>query len=302
MVIDMVLYIGSKSYIDNSSMSDQLKAIKELPSPLPDVKKDFDKKVYNMEPARGGFVISKKDGTRDFGNEIIGENGVIFTKKSQLNKEVYRVEQGGVAFITGGKIGTHNVQSCVALIIQDKDTKKTALAHISGHASDIQFVKDILSYMPSGDKEVIMVGARHSSETSNVESILKALLDYEHDIHINRSYVLDSSYIYDERNFMEACYDFNTTRGDIIVDTSNLTISCGHPFRSMPDKINDIMLEYLVDDLGRIGTLNSKEDIDEYNKDMHKIKYGPTKSLATEATVEAAHRSRPSAKQKEGIF
>lgn len=70
MVIDMVLYIGSKSYIDNSSISDQLKAIKELPSPLPDVRKDFDKKVYDIQLQGAAFLISRNDGTRDFGNKI----------------------------------------------------------------------------------------------------------------------------------------------------------------------------------------------------------------------------------------
>lgn len=56
--------------------------------------------------------------------KFIGENGVIFTKRSKSNYEVYRIEQSEVAFTTGGKICTHNAHDCVALIIQDQNTKK----------------------------------------------------------------------------------------------------------------------------------------------------------------------------------
>lgn len=65
---------------------------------------------------------------------------------------------------------------------------------------------------------------------------------------------------------------------------------------------NGIKLAYFAYYLDRLDTLSSKKEIGQYNRDMDEITYGSTQSLATGITVEAAHRSRPSAKQKEGIF
>lgn len=302
--INMVLYIGGKSY---SNEDDLLDAVKNLPSPFPDVVTDFDDKTYTMQPSPygvdflegtkiydiilptgqndaigkksndikylltkcgPGFLISKQEND-DFKN-IIGKNDHTFSRENGTSdQEAYCIHQGNAGFISNGKIGASDVYDCVALIIQDKKSKKTALAHVTT-VTDEKFLSNTLSYMPVGEKEVIMVGGQHDGGESNVSKILSVLAEYQHDISIDKSYVCDRRYIHDKSwNFRQACYILNTRCGSVTVDTSNLKISCSSPARALP-KIEGVLLS-CIHDLDRLPNLNSDSDVKQYNDDMNNI-------------------------------
>ena len=50
--------------------------------------------------------------------------------QGKVDYAAHRVEQGEVAFSNEEKLGTDNIQQCVAVILHDPITKKTALAHV----------------------------------------------------------------------------------------------------------------------------------------------------------------------------
>jgi hypothetical protein len=243
----MVLYIGGHPYTRDTSQDVLLQAVKNLPSPIPNVKIDFDRKLYNLRPSGLDFLISMQKGHIPI-NQITGNNKYIFSKKSKCDEEAYCVHQNFCGFVTCGKMGTTNVQDCVALIVQDKAVNKTALAHIS-KVSTNKNIQNILSYMPKGKKEAILIGGRYDIGEHNVKKILSVLANYESDVFIKKSYVCDRAYVYDTSGtFMESCYELNTGFGDIVVDASNLDISCGYPTRRFPEhamltKENSIEME-----------------------------------------------------------
>lgn len=48
-----------------------------------------------------------------------------------VDHPTYYIDQGSVCYLTNTKMGTDNMQDCLALIVQNQDTGKTALAHVS---------------------------------------------------------------------------------------------------------------------------------------------------------------------------
>lgn len=229
-----MINIGRCFFDPNTPLNILLDVIKELPSPLPNIKYDLDKDTYSVTSDNKNFCISRK-GKNNSCRKLKGQMGYVFSKVSLSDDKAYHVDEGCVGFATNEKMGTTNVQDCVALIIQDRKVKSTALAHISIFNSE-EAIQGVLSYMPEGSKEVIMIGARYDDKIYNLEKILKALTRYEHDIFIDKSYVCDSAYIYDESSEFEVpCYELNTATGDIVVDPSNLQISCGSAKREFSE-------------------------------------------------------------------
>lgn len=224
----MSLYIGGVSYSGNT-YSTILEAINKLPSPFPDVRYDFDHEAYTLQPSRGkDFLITPKIGNI-LTDTIQGKDGYVFSKQSRMDEEAYYVCQGSMGIVISGKIGTRNIQDCVGLIIQDKKTHLTALAHIS-RSVDEDNIKKMLSKMPMGDKEVILIGGRYDDGKYNVEKILRVLENYEFNVFINTSYISNDSYIHDERlDFMQSCYELNTGLGDIVVNVSDLSVKVANP-------------------------------------------------------------------------
>lgn len=219
-------------------------AVKALPSPLPDVRFDYDPEMYHVEKSTitlHDYIITVKQG-KDLkdGDDIQGKDGYLFSKKifKTEDKEAYHVGQGDAILVKGGKVGTTNVQDCVALIVQDKKVQQTALAHIASVTSERK-IKEILSSMPEGEKEVIMVGGRYEHRGAyKVDQILQILAQYPYGIVINQSYVCDSDYIHNESyNFSQSCYELNTSFGSVTVDTSDLKVTCDYPTRDIPFEI-----------------------------------------------------------------
>lgn len=231
----MSLYIGGKPYASDAAFQDLLDAVQRLPSPLQDVKNDYDSELYTLEASRGFDRLIKTKHENKKIEEIKSKDGRIFSKRSQLDPEAYSVGQGDVGYMSKGKMGTTNVQDCVAMIVKDKLSKQTALAHVHCVTREAH-LQNLLSYMPKGRKKVILIGGRHERGEYNVEKILRVLADYGDNVVINKAYVNDKAYIHDESyNFVESCYELNTGFGDIVVEVSSLQVSVGLPTREFSE-------------------------------------------------------------------
>lgn len=234
----MSLYIGGRSYASDAARQDLLDAVQRLPSPLPDVKNDYDRELYTLESSRGPDRLIKTKLENKNIEEVKSKDGRIFSKISQHDPEAYSVYQGDVGYMSKGKMGTRNVQDCVAMIVKDKRSKRTALAHIDCGQRE-HHLQNLLSYMPKGRKKVILIGGRHESGKYNVEKILRVLANYGDNVVINKAYVGDKAYIHDESyHFVESCYELNTGFGDIVVDVPSLEASVGHPMLKFPEHSN----------------------------------------------------------------
>lgn len=229
----MALYIGSTPYSRDASMTTYIDALAKLPSPLPDVRTDYDPEIYTVEQSNGPDLLIKKNG-RFTTYTINGKNGYVFSKRSKFVEDAYSVHQGEAGFATIDKMGTQNVQDCVALIIQDKKTQKTALAHIDSGTKE-NAIKSMLSYFAKGDKEVILIGGRYERGKYNVEKILRVLANLDDNVFINKSYICNGAYLHDQDGqFMESCYELNTSFGDIVVEPKSLEITCGSTGKRFP--------------------------------------------------------------------
>jgi tetratricopeptide (TPR) repeat protein len=71
-------------------------------------------------------------------------------QQGKVDYEAVRVEQHEVGFSTQ-KIGTDNIQQCVAVILHDPITKKTALAHID-RFTDTKSLADVIAKFSPGTK------------------------------------------------------------------------------------------------------------------------------------------------------
>ncbi len=81
-----------------------------------------------------------------------------------------RVEQHEVGFSADKKIGTDNIQQCVAVILHDPETKKAALAHVDIH-TDISSLRDVIANFPPEAKlNAYLVGGRDRSDQGRVIS------------------------------------------------------------------------------------------------------------------------------------
>ncbi|WP_316355267.1 hypothetical protein [Candidatus Trichorickettsia mobilis] len=80
-----------------------------------------------------------------------------------------RVEQHEVGF-SDKKIGTDNIQQCVAVILHDPITKKTALAHVDKF-TDTTSLANVVANFPEGTKlDAYLVGGRDRSPQSKAVS------------------------------------------------------------------------------------------------------------------------------------
>ena len=163
----------------------------------------------------------------------------------------YYVAQGEVCYSTDRKMGTNNVQDCVALIIQDKNTGSTALAHVS--TATLNLVDEILAYMPKGPKDVILVGGQHKSGEYNLNTILKELLQYDDTIHIVQAYCGNTgSLLFDDPDtralVATSFYHINTNFGNVIVDPKGLKVTTDYPSREIP---SDCKVQYSHYDLDK---------------------------------------------------
>ncbi|AEV91808.1 MAG: hypothetical protein AB8U78_01190 [Rickettsia slovaca] len=84
-----------------------------------------------------------------------------------VDYEAVRVEQHKVGFSDKEKIGTDNIQQCVAVILHDPLTKKTALAHVDRFTDAGSLTHDVISnFPPNTQLEAYLVGGRDRSAVS----------------------------------------------------------------------------------------------------------------------------------------
>lgn len=93
-----------------------------------------------------------------------------------INYNAYRVEQREIGFSDAELIGTDNVNDCVAVLVWDPKTHKTAIAHVDA-ATDIDSLQQVFDRMPKDDTlQVKIIGARFprdSKEFSIIADISK---------------------------------------------------------------------------------------------------------------------------------
>jgi hypothetical protein len=79
--------------------------------------------------------------------------------QGKIDKDAYRVEQREVGFSDKEKIGTDNLQQCIAIIVHDPKTKKTALAHFDRGTDPQSISEDVIDKFPRGNKlDLYLVG------------------------------------------------------------------------------------------------------------------------------------------------
>jgi len=87
-------------------------------------------------------------------------------QQGKVDYDAHRVEQHEVGFSNKEKIGTDNIQQCVAVILHDPVTKKTALAHIDKF-TDAASLSDVIKQFPPGTNlNAYLVGGRDRSPGS----------------------------------------------------------------------------------------------------------------------------------------
>jgi tetratricopeptide (TPR) repeat protein len=101
-----------------------------------------------------------------------------------VDYEADRVEQHEVGF-SDKKIGAGNIQQCVAVILHDPITKKTALAHVDIHTTDPKSLAPVIGNFPKDTKlNAYLVGGRDRSQQSksvsdtNIARVLEQLEKY----------------------------------------------------------------------------------------------------------------------------
>lgn len=106
-------------------------------------------------------------------------------QQGKVDTEAYRIEQHEVGFSNQEKIGTDNIQQCVAVVIYDPESKKTALAHVDRFTDPTSLSKDVIDRFPNDKKlEVYLVGGRDRNPQSigvsdaNIKKVTEILKQY----------------------------------------------------------------------------------------------------------------------------
>ena len=102
-------------------------------------------------------------------------------RQGNIIPDALRVEQHEAGFSDKRPIGTENLQQCVAVILHDPDSKRTALAHFD-IATDPESLRSIIGHMPNVPLQARIVGGKGNDSYSerNVHQVLKILSDYDH--------------------------------------------------------------------------------------------------------------------------
>ncbi len=104
-------------------------------------------------------------------------SALCFLEQAPLARQGITVEERQVAYTDSRLLSTHNIQSCVAVIIRDPHTKKTAMAHINSTTTQASLA-DVLKEFPT-DREIQirLVGARSATDEGkkNVQKIVEVL-------------------------------------------------------------------------------------------------------------------------------
>ena len=236
------IFIASKKYSYQQDIATIRKAVKKLPAPFTTIQQDYNKSLYTVK--KDEFTIdfrisvTNKDPDTNLltNNQIKSCGDHIFKIKVNRRNDgtnedtlAYNVHQGQVRYTKSGsyKLGTTNVQDCVATIIQDKKTTQLALAHVSTHTHHI--IDSALKYLPQGEKNVILIGARYPDNTYNVDGILEKLMDYSEKVYLDTSYIFDNQYMITEYEDIISCYETNTNFGTVTVNPKTLEITNKYP-------------------------------------------------------------------------
>ncbi len=247
---------GVKHSLTSENLPTIRSAIKALPAPIRMFQRDHDNSVYNLEDhpdypqGTGSLLITIKSGKQEEHSNfqtdtsatyLRGKDGYKFLtfpypRKLHLiprDNSAKHIYQGSIGYSEPGKgkLGTDNLQDCVALVMQDIPTKKMALAHVSVQTH--RLVDEGLQTLPPGEKKIILIGARYQENTFNVDGIIKKFCTYPDKIHIEESYIFDGDYLINYSSMNDnplpcgyvSCYETNTNFGTVMVDPDTLKIT-----------------------------------------------------------------------------
>ncbi|QXK92680.1 hypothetical protein LUA82_02585 [Neoehrlichia mikurensis] len=102
-------------------------------------------------------------------------SAVFELRQGSLDKDAYVIEQHCIGVSYGKKLGTHNLQQCIAIIAYDPSTKKVALGHFD-RLSHPKSIKRILENFAYGSKvNLYLVGARDEHNVKSIGNVTKVL-------------------------------------------------------------------------------------------------------------------------------
>ena len=109
--------------------------------------------------------------------------------QGDLDPEAHTVLQREIGVANAKKLGTYNIQQCVAVIAHDPMTNKVVLSHFDRFSGPLKFIDQILEEFPSANADskidLYLTGARDRSHEnkkvsdSNINQVLKQIYAYK---------------------------------------------------------------------------------------------------------------------------
>ncbi|MDF3048320.1 MAG: hypothetical protein K0R73_1438 [Candidatus Midichloriaceae bacterium] len=88
------------------------------------------------------------------------------------------IDQHEAGFSSNAPIGTNNIQNCIVLIVRDRNTGMTALAHVDYHISHESIKQEVFSKFPQGNVlEISLIGAAGTKFGQGVWKLSDLLLN-----------------------------------------------------------------------------------------------------------------------------
>ena len=96
---------------------------------------------------------------KDIKHEIDYKIKIFELEQAPFDNEARRVEQHEVGFSNSFKMGTDNIHQCIAIIIRNPETKKTALAHFDINTTPDSLENEVIATFDRNEKlEVTLIG------------------------------------------------------------------------------------------------------------------------------------------------
>ncbi|PZQ43980.1 MAG: hypothetical protein DI551_11045 [Micavibrio aeruginosavorus] len=89
---------------------------------------------------------------------------VAFNAQNLPTPPAHRVEQGGIGFSSNVLIGTEHVANCVALVVRDPQTHKTALAHFDDTSTPESLARIFGRMPPERPLDILLIGAKYGPD------------------------------------------------------------------------------------------------------------------------------------------
>ncbi|MDD3371288.1 MAG: hypothetical protein PHE27_05620 [Alphaproteobacteria bacterium] len=159
-----------------------------------------------------------------------------------VDPKAYPVEENEVGFSDDAPIGTTNLGQCLCLIVRDRVTKKTALAHIdiSTEEESLKLILDRIPQTPDHPLEVRLVGAKKVFKDMSEYNLEKTLCFLQGtNANILSEYNLEKTLCFlqgTNANILSADILENDQPGSVVVDPHTFRIEEKAPGKPNPNK------------------------------------------------------------------